>query len=414
MTEGDGVSFAEFTYPIMQGWDWWVLFSKQKVQMQIGGSDQYGNIITGVDLVKTARDNETDPELRMPANSVFDDPVGFTVPLLTDSSGAKFGKSAGNAVWLDQFMTSTFDLYGYFVRRPDADVEKLLKLFTFMPMEAIREVMAQQMEDPSKRVAQHCLAYEVLSLVHGEAAAKDAQQQHRMVYAKGGVGIPLVAKEPGQEYVAQSGPTTLNNAPRVDMILPESLIKGKSIGRILFAAGLAESAKAGHRLAEQQAAYVAGLPGRAVGKSQPMDPSELTWNPIKLWFPQETQRYLVDGKLLILRKGKHNVRIIEVVSDEDYKKSGQTYPGQPYTGRVRILQDRLEALSQGKTTPQKVREAMLQESVAEKGNADESSDLLAFPKDKSPEVTRLEDQLEELLKAAESNTNKDSKSESSF
>jgi tyrosyl-tRNA synthetase len=419
MTEGDGVSFAEFTYPIMQGWDWWVLFSKQRVQMQIGGSDQYGNIVTGVDLVKTARANETDPELRMPANSVFDDPVGFTVPLLTDSSGAKFGKSAGNAVWLDQFMTSTFDLYGYFVRRPDADVEKLLKLFTFMPMEAIREVMAQQMEDPSKRVAQHCLAYEVLSLVHGQAAAKDAQQQHRMVYGKGGVSIPLAPKEPGQEdYVAQSGPTTLNNAPRVDMILPESLIMGKSIGRIMFAAGLAESAKAGHRLAEQQAAYVAGLPGRAVGKGQPMDPSELTWNPIKLWFPQETQRYLIDGKLLILRKGKHNVRIIEVVSDEDYKKSGQTYPGQPYTGRVRVLQDRLEALAQGRTTPQKVREAMLHENVAEKGNADESSDLLSFPEDKNPTVTRLETQLEELLKAAESSnaaeSNKDSKSGSSF
>lgn len=400
MTEGDGVSFAEFSYPIMQGWDWWMLFSKQKVQMQIGGSDQYGNIVTGIDLVKAARDNEPSPELRMPADSVLDDPVGFTVPLLTDSSGAKFGKSAGNAVWLDQFMTTTFDLYGYFVRRPDADVEKLLKLFTFLPMETIRKIMAEQLEDPSKRVAQHRLAYEVVALVHGEDAAKEAKEQHRVMYSKGDAGIPLVTSKPGGGYGAPSGPTTPNNAPRVDMILPESLVMGKSIGRILFAAGLADSATEGHRLASQQAAYIAGMPGRPVGKGEPMDPSQLSWNPIKLWFPQETRKYLIDDKILILRRGKHNVRVIEMVSDEEYQKSGQKYPGQPYTGRLRVLQEHMKALKMGQTTPQQVREAMLKD--AEKEEEGETSDTLRFPKEKSAEQTKLETQLEELLKAEES------------
>jgi tyrosyl-tRNA synthetase len=407
MTEGDGVSFAEFSYPIMQGWDWWMLYSKNKVQMQIGGSDQYGNIVTGIDIVKAARDSEPAPELRMPADGPLDDPVGFTVPLLTDSSGAKFGKSAGNAVWLDQYMTTTFDLYGYFVRRPDADVENLLKLFTFMPMESIQEVMAEQMADPSKRVAQHRLAHEVVALIHGEEAARDARKQHQMMFSKGGPAIPLVTREPGEEYIAPSGrPTTPNNAPRIDMILPESLIMGKSIGRIMFAAGLADSAKAGHRLAEQQAAYVGGLPGRGPGKGEAMDPSQLTWNPVKLWFPQETLKYLIDGKLLILRKGKHNVRVIQMVSDEEYKKSGQQYPGQPYTGRLRVLRDQVQALKAGKTTPLEVREALQQgeEEDAEIGS-------LKFPKEKSAMETQLESQLEELLKEAESSDTKKGTSE---
>ncbi|KAL2128516.1 hypothetical protein VTI74DRAFT_9089 [Chaetomium olivicolor] len=399
MTEGDGVSFAEFTYPIMQGWDWWMLFTQQKVQMQIGGSDQYGNIITGIDIIKTARANEPDPARALPANDEFDDPVGFTVPLLTDSSGAKFGKSAGNAIWLDQFMTPTFELYGYFVRRPDADVEKLLKLFTFLPISEIQKTMEEQAQDPSKRVAQHRLAYEVVTLVHGEAAAKQAQEEHRMMYSKGGAANPLLRTVQEGDYSEPTGPVTPNNAPRVDMILPESLILGKSIGRILMAAGLAKSAAEGHRLAAQQAVYIAGMPGRPVGQGKAMDPSQLTWNPVKLWFAQETRRYLIDDKLLILRKGKHNVRVIEMVSDEAYKASGQQYPGQPYTGAVRTLREQLKALKAGKVSPEEVKKAMAneakQEEEANKANA------IKFPEEKSDEQMKLEAQLQELLKSAE-------------
>ncbi|KAJ4296981.1 tyrosyl-tRNA synthetase [Collariella sp. IMI 366227] len=419
MTEGDGVSFAEFTYPIMQGWDWWELFTQRKVQMQIGGSDQFGNIVTGIDVVKIARANEPDPALRLPANDVFDDPVGFTVPLLTDSSGAKFGKSAGNAIWLDQFLTPIFDLYGYFVRRPDADVEKLLKLFTFLPMSEIQKTMAEQVQDPSKRVAQHLLAYEVVTLVHGEAAAKKAREEHRAMYSKGGAAVPdisLIRKVPTGDYSEPSGPVTPNNAPRMNMILPESLILGKSIGRILMATGLAKTASEGHRLAVQQAVYIAGAPGRPVGHGQAMDPSQLTWNPIKLWFPQETRRYLIDDRLLILRKGKHNVRVIEMVSDEAYKASGQKYPGQPYTGAVRALREQLKALKAGKVSPSQVKEAMAKEAdIEEKSNTDSG---IKFPQEKTEERVKLETQLEELLKAAEAeqvaeSSEKDEKSKGS-
>ncbi|KAK3309706.1 uncharacterized protein B0T15DRAFT_367087, partial [Chaetomium strumarium] len=389
MTEGDGVSFAEFSYPIMQGWDWWELFRQQRVQMQIGGSDQYGNIITGIDIVKAARDNEPDPAKRIPANSELDDPVGFTVPLLTDSSGAKFGKSAGNAVWLDPHRTSPFDLYRYFVRRPDADVENLLKLLTFLPMSEIQQTMEAQNQDPSKRVAQHRLAYEILSLVHGEAEAQRTQAEHRMMYRKGGAAIPLLASSApeGGEYAEPKGPVTPNNAPRVDMILPESLIMHKSIGRILYAAGFADSATKGHKLAQQEAVHIAGMPGRKPGHGQPMDPAQLTWNPIKLWFPQETQRYLIDGKLLILRKGKHNLRVIQMVSDEEYKASGLTYPGQEFTGVVRRLRNLLKALKDGEITPEEVKEALRAEAEQQKQQQEEAPGHINFPKQK-PEAQR--------------------------
>jgi tyrosyl-tRNA synthetase len=392
MKEGDGVSFAEFSYPIMQGWDWWTLFDQQNVQMQIGGSDQYGNIVTGIEIVKAVRDSEPDPAKRKPFSGPIDDPVGFTVPLLLDSAGAKFGKSAGNAVWLDQFMTTTFDLYGYFVRRPDDDVGRLLKLFTFMPSAAIQNVMEKQTEDPSKRIAQHCLAYEVLALVHGQAAADQARQQHAMMYSKGGPTTSLVTQALDEMYEPPVGPTTSNNAPRIDMKLPRSLIMNKSIGRILYAARLATSASDGHRLATQQGAYIGGLPGRRPGKGEAMDPSMLTWNPVSLWFPQETEQYLIDNKLLILRKGKHNVRIIQVVDDLEYEESGERYPGMPFTGRIRELKKHLDDMKTGRKTADEARE-----NIDGLGMIDGQT----FPKKKSLTESKIRGELNDLIKMEE-------------
>jgi tyrosyl-tRNA synthetase len=109
------MSFAEFTYPLLQGWDWKYMFSLRKAQIQIGGSDQYGNIIGGIDAIRysTQADSELawalTPDGKLESTQA---PMGITTPLLTTSSGEKFGKSAGNAVWLDKSMTSPFDLYG--------------------------------------------------------------------------------------------------------------------------------------------------------------------------------------------------------------------------------------------------------------------------------------------------------------
>jgi tyrosyl-tRNA synthetase len=131
MDSPDGMSFSEFCYPVLQAYDWWHMFKFFDVQVQIGGADQYGNILTGMDGIKHAMKKPVDQvqngaTAKSHEHTLFDEaaqeilenqqkpktPIGFTVPLLTNSSGEKFGKSAGNAIWLDKDRTSVFDLYG--------------------------------------------------------------------------------------------------------------------------------------------------------------------------------------------------------------------------------------------------------------------------------------------------------------
>jgi tyrosyl-tRNA synthetase len=131
MEHGDGMSVAEFFYPLMQAWDWWQMF-QAGVQVQIGGADQFGNILQGAEAVKaTAKNNEewqkrleadAKNQQEIPKYDLSEDPMGFTVPLLTASSGEKFGKSAGNAVWLDEQLTSVFELYQVSLSRTDPRV----------------------------------------------------------------------------------------------------------------------------------------------------------------------------------------------------------------------------------------------------------------------------------------------------
>jgi tyrosyl-tRNA synthetase len=119
LEKGDGMSFAEFSYPLVQAWDWWHLF-QSGCQVQIGGADQFGNILAGAEAVKQIAKDSHEYQVALRQTEVLDakrrikvtsDPMGFTVPLLTTSSGEKFGKSAGNAVWLDPELTSVYDLY---------------------------------------------------------------------------------------------------------------------------------------------------------------------------------------------------------------------------------------------------------------------------------------------------------------
>lgn len=111
MESGEGMSFTEFSYPLIQAWDWWYLYQSVGVQLQIGGSDQYGNILTGVEAVNFLRKTHPDPNVTKPLGGEMMDVFGLTVPLLTTAAGEKFGKSAGNAIWLDKDMLSSFDLY---------------------------------------------------------------------------------------------------------------------------------------------------------------------------------------------------------------------------------------------------------------------------------------------------------------
>lgn len=111
MANGDGLSLNEFIYPVLQSMDWWHMYHTIGIQVQIGGSDQFGNIAAGIEAIKYINKNHYDPKYRQKDQSLLNTPMGFTTPLLTTSSGEKFGKSAGNAIWLDKDRTTTFDFY---------------------------------------------------------------------------------------------------------------------------------------------------------------------------------------------------------------------------------------------------------------------------------------------------------------
>lgn len=323
MEKGDGMSFAEFTYPLLQAWDWWHMYNTKGIQMQIGGSDQYGNIVAGMDAIKYISANHPDPDVREGKDGELAQPVGFTVPLLTTPSGAKFGKSAGNAIWLDKEQTSPYELYSFFMRQPDSEVGRYLKLFTFLPVETIDSVCEEHVKAPHERKAQHLLAREFVELVHGEKEAKNAEARHRLLFAKAG-STPADAADEASTTSQLGDQITLNNAPPANLKLPASLIHTRSIGRILHAAGLAASSSEGHRLVTAGSVYIGGMPGQRKAMSN----GALSFSAIKLWKVGETADFLIDGKLLILRRGKHNIRVVDVVSDEEWREMGIKYPGE--------------------------------------------------------------------------------------
>lgn len=147
-----GMSFTEFTYPLLQAYDWLHLHRKYNCLFQVGGQDQMGNIVSGYDLVTKCTKDQV---------------YGLTLPLVTAECGQKFGKSTGNAVWLSPTKSSCFQLYQFFIRIEDANVEKFLHLFTFLPVCKIKKIVEEHFKRPELRQAQKILAEEVTILVHG-------------------------------------------------------------------------------------------------------------------------------------------------------------------------------------------------------------------------------------------------------
>ena len=148
-----GITYAEFSYTLMQGYDFLKLFREKNCILQAEGSDQWGNITTGVDLIRKVEGKEV---------------YAFTMPLILDSTGKKFGKSEGNALWLDKNKTSSYELYQYLINTDDSKVEEYLKVFTFLSKEEIENVMKQQNEKPEDRIAQKTLAKEIITDLHGD------------------------------------------------------------------------------------------------------------------------------------------------------------------------------------------------------------------------------------------------------
>lgn len=157
-----GISFTEFTYQILQAIDFLVLYKEKKVQLQIGGSDQFGNISSGVELIHKVLGSDKEA-------------YGITVPLLLKSDGTKFGKSEGGAIWLDSQLTSPYNLYQFFFNQSDNDVIRFLKIFTFLSKEEIADYEEKVKNNPEKREAQTKLAEEVTLFLHGEDGLKSAK-----------------------------------------------------------------------------------------------------------------------------------------------------------------------------------------------------------------------------------------------
>ncbi len=165
-----GITYAEFSYTLLQGFDFLHLFNNENCLLQAAGSDQWGNITTGIELIRKIEGKEA---------------YGFTMPLILDSTGKKFGKSEGNALWLDKEKTSPYKIYQYLINSEDSKVVEYLKVFTFLSREEIEILEKDTLEHPELRKAQKALAYEVVKDLHGVEEAEIARKTSEEVFSKG-------------------------------------------------------------------------------------------------------------------------------------------------------------------------------------------------------------------------------------
>ena len=154
-----GITFAEFSYTLLQGYDFLHLYEEKNCIMQVEGSDQWGNITTGVELINKKLGKKA---------------YAFTMPLILDQNGNKFGKSEGNALWLDEEKTSSYELYQYLINSDDSKVYEYLKVFTFLPKDEIESIMEKHNAKPEERIAQKTLAKEIITDIHGKESYEKA------------------------------------------------------------------------------------------------------------------------------------------------------------------------------------------------------------------------------------------------
>lgn len=216
-------------------------------------------------------------------------------------------------------------------------MERYLKLFTFIPIQDIINLMSEHNIDASKRIAQHKLAYECLSLIHGPSDAKEAAAQHAQMFSRRPVLQTVLCSNPTAEASSPSRPadisnalnknapiTTVYDAPSLNITLPASLVVDRPIAKVLYSAGLVASGSEGHRLCAQQGAYVGSRPNN----HGPML-DQLEFTPCKNWRPEYTNTFIIDGKVLILRVGKWRMKIVNIITDKEFDAKGMAAPGWP-------------------------------------------------------------------------------------
>lgn len=276
-----GIGFNEFAYQVLQAYDFWHLFKTYNCRIQVGGNDQWGNITAGIDLISRLRSqlDKKDPKHNQEA-------YGITVPLLTTPSGEKFGKSAGNAVWLDKVLTKPYDLYQYFIKAPDSVVESYLKLFTLIPLDEIPQIMEKHNVDESLRYAQRVLASEVTDLVHGAGAGQRSQLISAILF-------PI----PGDQNVADCSASEILAAFESEKLvkeIPKSQLFGQPWKSVL-ATVLGKSKSEASRLLKGGGIYV-GLERTNIKNEETLQSS-----------------HLVDDTLLLIRVGKGNYTVVKAV-----------------------------------------------------------------------------------------------------
>lgn len=263
----EGMSFTEFSYQCLQGYDFYHLYQEQEVVLQIGGSDQWGNITAGTDLIR-----------KLTGRSAF----GLTFPLLTRSDGKKFGKSEGGAIWLSPEKLSPYEFYQYFVRAADADVIKLMKFLTFMEMEEICEWERKMTSDSFEpNSAQKRLAEEVTRFIHGEEAVRKAVE----------VTAGIAPGRAGGEVTAEVLEQLAADMPSCEW--GRSQVVGRTIVELLTESGLLASKGEARRMVQGGGAYLNNRKiddeGRLVGEKD-----------------------LIEGRLLLLGAGKKRKLLIRL------------------------------------------------------------------------------------------------------
>lgn len=262
-----GISFTEFAYSLLQGYDFAELNKRHGAVLEIGGSDQWGNITAGIDLTR-----------RLHQKQVF----GLTLPLVTKSDGTKFGKTEGGAVWLNAKKTSPYQFYQFWLKVADADVYKFLKYFTFLSIEEIDAIEAKDKASGTKPEAQRILAEEMTRLIHGEEALAAAQRISESLFAEDQSSLT----ESDFEQLALDGLPTFEISESINVV--ETLVK----------TGLASSNKEARGFVNSKAVLLNGKPAEANNPNhaaeKPDDAYMLT---------DEHKRF---GKYTIVRRGKRN------------------------------------------------------------------------------------------------------------
>ncbi|MCB9428322.1 MAG: tyrosine--tRNA ligase [Actinobacteria bacterium] len=262
---GDGISYTEFSYMLLQAMDYLHLYRDHDCALQVGGSDQWGNITAGLDLIRRVEGPESHAH-------------GLTVPLVTKADGTKFGKTAGGAIWLDAEQTSPFAFYQFWLNTDDRDIASMLRYFSLRPLPDIEQVIAEGGHRPASRAGQRALAAELTDLVHGRETREHIEAASAALFGRGDL----------QVLPAQILRESTQDVPTVGLPAETSVVDA------FLAAGLSDSKSAARRAIKEGGAYINN---ERVSDGETALPADRA----------------LHGRWLLLRRGKRSIAVVEVV-----------------------------------------------------------------------------------------------------